>query len=104
MAKNSELTFVGHSLGGGLATLASKLTGKDAIIFNPASISGSIKDVANIASFFRSCNITQYRAYGDYVNAFQHCRGTPSSGKIHWVNTESIISHGIDDIIRTFLK
>lgn len=104
MAKNSELTFVGHSLGGGLATLASKSTGKDAIIFNPASITDGIKRAANVVSFFRGGNITQYRAYGDYVNALQDRFRIPSSGNVHWINTGSIISHGIDDIIQAFMK
>ena len=36
---SSELTFVGHSLGGGEATAASLATGKLAITFNPASVS-----------------------------------------------------------------
>ena len=104
IAKNSELTFVGHSLGGGLATLASKLTGKDAIIFNPASITGITKSVANLISSFKGGSITQYRACGDYVNAIQDAIRIPSSGKIHWVNTGSKFSHGLDDIIRTFSK
>ena len=104
VAKNSELTFVGHSLGGGLATLASKMTGKDAIIFNPASVTGITKRVANVISCFHGGNIIQYRSCGDYVNLIQDALRIPSSGKIHWVNTGYRISHGIDDIIRTFSK
>ena len=103
-AKDSELTFVGHSLGGGLATLASKMTGRDAVIFNPASITGTIKCVANVVSFFRGGNITQYRADGDYVNAIQDAMRIPSSGKTHWINTGSMLSHGIDKIIHTFMN
>ena len=34
-----ELTFVGHSLGGGEATAAAMATGKTAITFNPAAVS-----------------------------------------------------------------
>ena len=36
---DSELSFVGHSLGGGMATAASMATGRDAITFNPAAVS-----------------------------------------------------------------
>ena len=35
---DKNLTFVGHSLGGGLATLASLMTGRYAITFNPAAL------------------------------------------------------------------
>ncbi len=37
--KGEELTFVGHSLGGGEATAAAMATGKKAITFNPAAVS-----------------------------------------------------------------
>ncbi|MEC4050935.1 DUF6443 domain-containing protein [Flavobacterium sp. SUN046] len=43
----SELTFIGHSLGGGLAMLASLVTGRSAIAFNPAWLSFGTK-VRNI--------------------------------------------------------
>lgn len=36
---NKELTFVGHSLGGGLANLSSLKTGRSSITFNPAWLS-----------------------------------------------------------------
>ena len=36
---DSELSFVGHSLGGGEAAAASMATGRDAITFNPAAVS-----------------------------------------------------------------
>ncbi|MBR6197990.1 MAG: hypothetical protein IKQ72_10375 [Bacteroidaceae bacterium] len=35
---DKNLTFIGHSLGGGLATLASLMTGRYAITFNPAAL------------------------------------------------------------------
>ena len=43
MAGGNELTFVGHSLGGELAALASMFTGCAAIMFNPASVNGALK-------------------------------------------------------------
>ncbi|MDE6479443.1 MAG: hypothetical protein K2L45_04165 [Muribaculaceae bacterium] len=47
---NSELTFVGHSLGGGQAAAASMATGRTAITFNRASVSGLTKLVHNLGS------------------------------------------------------
>ncbi len=107
--QESELTFTGHSLGGGLATVASIMTGKDAITFNPASISGVLKFIGNIGSLINKGKITQYRSAGplpftgDPVNTIQDFLGKPSSGKIHRVNTGKYFSHGIDQIINTFL-
>ena len=103
-ANNSELTYTGHSLGGGLATFASKLTGKNAIVFNPASISGPMGGVADLISHFQGGNITQYRSCGDYVNFAQNVFGKPSSGKINMINTGKRLSHSINDIINAFQK
>lgn len=104
IAKKSELTFVGHSLGGFLATIASKFTGRDAIVFNPASISGIVILAAKISSLFNGGKITQYRSYGDYVNAVQDLTKRSSDGYVKWVKTEHFISHGIDEIIKSFLR
>ena len=38
---NNELTFLGHSLGGGLAAISSLVTGRHATTFNPAAISNA---------------------------------------------------------------
>ncbi|MBP5714411.1 MAG: hypothetical protein J6X07_06910 [Prevotella sp.] len=104
VSRNSELTYTGHSLGGGLATFASKLTGKDAIIFNPASISGAMGGIAGFISLFQGGTITQFRSRGDYVNLGQDIMHKPSSGQINWVNTGKKTSHSIKDIINAFLK
>lgn len=47
---NSELTFVGHSLGGGEAAAASMATGRKAITFNRASVSRLTQLVHNLGS------------------------------------------------------
>lgn len=101
---NSVITYTGHSLGGGLATFASNITGNDAIIFNPASISGNMGTIAKFISFFQGGHITQYRSCGDYVNFVQNVLNKPSSGKIIMVDTGKKMSHSIDDIINTFLR
>ena len=102
-----ELTFTGHSLGGGLATLASIATGNDAIIFNPASIGPCMKSVAKTMAFFRGSgksNITQYRPLTDPVSSFQDNAKRPSAGNIRYVNTGKRYSHSINDIINAFSK
>ena len=48
--KDSELTFVGHSLRGGLAAAASMATGKAAITFNRASVSDRTKSINNLGT------------------------------------------------------
>jgi RHS repeat-associated protein len=48
--KNSELTFVGHSLGGGLASANSLATGRDAITFNAAGLSDGTKTKHNLTN------------------------------------------------------
>lgn len=106
-----ELTFVGHSLGGALAALSSKLTGKDAITFNPASLTGEIKTLASVVSLFRGGHITQYRAVGngffggllgDPVNTIQNLTRRSSQGKVIPVYVGSNFSHSIEDIIAAF--
>ncbi len=42
---DQELTFVGHSLGGGLSNLSSMVTGRTSITFNPAWLSSITKDM-----------------------------------------------------------
>lgn len=108
-----ELTFVGHSLGGALAALSSKLTGKDAITFNPASLTGKIKTLASVVSLFRGGHITQYRAVGngffggllgDPVNTIQNLTGRSSQGKVIPVYVGKNFSHSIEAIIAAFRK
>ena len=47
---DSELTFVGHSLGGGEAAAASMATGRKAITFNRASVSRMTQLIHNLGS------------------------------------------------------
>ena len=106
-----DLTFVGHSLGGGLATIASQITGRNAIIYNPASLSPTLKIIGNIVSNVRGGKITQYRSYGSYgflngdpVNTLQDLSKQSSSGKTIPVFVGKNFSHSIDDIIRALGK
>ncbi len=46
--KGKELTFIGHSLGGGLAAANALKTGKNAITFNPAALSNASKNALRL--------------------------------------------------------
>lgn len=58
---HNELTFVGHSLGGGEAAAASMATGRSAITFNPASVSQVTTFSNNLGI---TSKITNYRTKG----------------------------------------
>lgn len=62
----SELTMVGHSLGGGLATVASKTTGRTAITFNPETVSKMTE--SNLGISGRNSKISAYIFNGDILN------------------------------------
>lgn len=61
--RNSNLIFVGHSLGGGLASTMSRSTGLDAITFNSSALSHTYKGVENgskIAAYITDGDILDY--------------------------------------------
>ena len=59
---NNTLVFVGHSLGGGLSNLSSKVTGRSSITFNPAWLSNSTR-------FFNKSNIKSL-SKGNYIHNY----------------------------------
>ena len=63
---SAELTYVGHSLGGGLATLSSLKTGNKAITFNPANLSNKTLTRYNI-NYISSQKITNYITIGKNI-------------------------------------
>ena len=65
-----EKTIVGHSLGGGLATVAAMVTGIPAITFNPAAITEFTKEKLSIQNS-AGLNITNYIVAGDPLSMFQ---------------------------------
>lgn len=68
-AKNFELTFVGHSMGGGQAALNSMKTGRNAMSFNAAGVSYATM-IAN-GAFMGSNNIDAYIMRFDPLNIAQ---------------------------------
>ena len=70
------LTFVGHSLGGGLASLNARLTGRDAITFNAAALSPTTLQTAqrilgDVNYMEWTSNITAYIVENEAVDYFQ---------------------------------
>lgn len=96
-----ELTFVGHSLGGGLAAIASMLTGRNAITFNPAAVGGLGYQIAeNLGiTYLDTSHIFGYIMEGDPVNMIQNGFGIYSEGnfvRVH--NGTGGDSHGINNM------
>ena len=69
--KNNEVTFIGHSLGGGLSNLSSLVTGRTSITFNPAWISRITLMNLNQAPLFGGNHITNYVHESDPLDRIQ---------------------------------
>lgn len=80
--EHPNLTFVGHSLGGGLASANARATGCPAILFNPSALN-------NRYNFGLPANITTYISNGDLLDYVNKMVGTKVQGKIIPVEVES---------------
>lgn len=80
---NSEITFVGHSLGGGLASANALRTGKDAITFNAAGLSKSTRHKLNLSG--GTARIDAYVVSGEALDYYQRGIGLSADGKIHYL-------------------
>ena len=112
----SELTFVGHSLGGGEAAASSMATGDAAITFNPASVSqltqffsklGSAKNVVNYRTVGPSIKGTNIRLGGDPLNNIQDNIGLSTPGRTYIIPmqfSDPLTSHGIMNIVDLLSK
>lgn len=107
---NSELTFVGHSLGGGEAAAASMATQRAAITFNPAAVSkitsffGKLGSATNVTNYimvgeqmFNSLNL---KFGGDPLNNIQKNIGLNVPGKIIPIKIGYNIQHSIDGFLK----
>lgn len=106
---DNELTFVGHSLGGGEAIASSMATGRAAITFNPAAVSGLTKqfeglnktpDVVNYRAIGTKIGIGNIRIGGDILNNLQEKIGLSLPGKTIGIPTGIIPTHTIDDFLK----
>ena len=105
---DNELTFVGHSLGGGEAIASSMATGRAAITFNPAAVSGLTKqfeglnkspDVVNYRAIGTKIGIGNVRIGGDMLNNLEEKIGLSIPGKTIGVPTGIIPTHTINDFL-----
>lgn len=81
--KGSELTMVGHSLGGGEAAANALATGRDAITFNAAGLSDATKENLQLN---KSAKIDNYDVGGQIVKA-QTLIGIKPEGTQHALPT-----------------
>lgn len=86
---DAELTFTGHSLGGGEAALNAYATGRNAITFNPAGLSDdTIKKYAGSQN--PSSNVDAYIMRTDPLNYLQLTTPLPNpNGTIHYQSSTS---------------
>lgn len=105
---NSELTFVGHSLGGGEAIASSMATGRAAITFNPAAVSeltkqleglNKVPNVVNYRAIGLKIGIGNIRFGGDMLNNVQEKIGLYLPGKTIGIPTGFLPTYTIDDFL-----
>ena len=105
--KDIPLTFVGHSLGGGMAALASIVTGRTAITYNPAGLSSSTLSWLQDNGYGHdTSHILQYIADRDEVHIAQTFGNIESQGSVIWVpNVQSCaFEHPISSMIDNLRK
>lgn len=107
--KGKELTFIGHSLGGGEAALNALVTDRAAITFNPAGVSDitKIKEGSWFTPFKSERNIDAYIMYTDPLNIIQDKTSIPkANGKRHYLIPTDLPSvyngHSMDNILKNF--
>ncbi|WP_314244739.1 DUF6443 domain-containing protein [Empedobacter tilapiae] len=100
---SSELTFTGHSLGGGLAENNSLYTGDKAITFNAAGVSSLTSKT------LKKSNTDAYIMTTDPLNALQKTSLIPTAGgNKHFLQPRSASGiyngHSINSVIEAFTK
>ena len=91
-AGETDVTFVGHSLGGGLAALSSMYTGRVAITFNAASVADVWKDLLINYDFYSGTDyIWNYVTDNDWLTPLQEEWGRDAEG------TKIVVPHGTNE-------
>ena len=114
LAGLSELTFVGHSLGGGLGAASSMATGRKAITFNAASVSdltkmtNQLQNDGNIVNYVaKGIEIFGVSFGGDPLTNIQNNIVMPASGIHIPVNIglkDPLSSHSINTLVKYLEK
>ena len=96
--KGDELTYVGHSLGGGLAAANAYTTGDHAMTFNAAGVSP-----LTIAWWDRkNAKIDAYVHVRDELHKIQKKIGLIADGHIHWrYKNRMVLGHSIENFYRS---
>ncbi len=81
-----EMTYVGHSLGGGLAAANSLATGNPAITFNPAGVSWATRIANNLPKDKRNGQILSFVVGGEAIDRSQRWVGSKANGQITYIN------------------
>ena len=79
---DQELTYLGHSLGGGLASANALKTGNPAITFNAAALSAQTKRTLQLNN---KADITAYVVRNELVNNSQALIGLRAEGRISYL-------------------
>jgi len=102
---NINLTFTGHSLGGGLANVAGLRTGRPALLFNPAGLHNNTISRLNL-NLSNSNKIKAFVVKGEEIDGLNTISGTPVRGNITKLNpngpavTTSIHLHLMGAVLR----
>lgn len=94
---SSELTFVGHSLGGGEAAANALATGRSAITFNAAGLSYATKKNLGIAGA-SDRKIDNYEVKGEILRV-QNYIGLKPEGNQHYIGSQSIPSQWVGSMV-----
>ena len=98
----ATLSFTGHSLGGGLASIGALATGNEAVIFNSTTISQNALDQNNVQSVGHTNSIVAINTVGDPVNHVQQDVGQPAFGTHIDIGDPAapvlVSSHGISTV------
>ena len=81
-----EMTYVGHSLGGGLAAANSLATGSAAITFNPAGVSWGTRMANNLPKDNRNGQIQSFVVGGEAIDRSQRLVGSKANGQITYIH------------------
>ncbi len=104
--KYDNLSFTGHSLGGGLATVNALVTGGSAKTFNAAGV-GSLTQMQT-GTYFASAKIDAYIMMTDPLNAVQHLIDLKANGERHYripTDWSSVYNgHSMDHMVKPTWK